>query len=74
MDMPATPGLARVLDQADDLVAAHGGRLYLAKDSRMKPELLAQMYPGLDAWREQRELLDPHHLFVSDLSRRLQLC
>ncbi|HEV7196403.1 MAG TPA: FAD-binding oxidoreductase [Pedococcus sp.] len=74
MDMPATRDLASVLDQADDLVAAHGGRLYLAKDSRMKPELLPRMYPGLDAWREQRELLDPHHLFVSDLSRRLHLC
>jgi hypothetical protein len=32
------------------------------------------MYPELDRWREQRELLDPHHLFTSDLSRRLTLC
>lgn len=74
MDLPALPGLAAVLDEADELVAAHGGRLYLAKDSRMRPELLPVMYPQLDTWREQRELLDPHHVFVSDLSRRLHLC
>jgi decaprenylphospho-beta-D-ribofuranose 2-oxidase len=32
------------------------------------------MYPDLDRWRELREQLDPHHVFVSDLSRRLRLC
>ena len=46
----------------------------LAKDSRMRPQLLPAMYPRLDEWRAERELLDPHHLFVSDLSRRLSLC
>jgi decaprenylphospho-beta-D-ribofuranose 2-oxidase len=74
VDMPATPRLAAVLDRADEVVAGHGGRLYLAKDSRMRPQLLPAMYPRLDEWRAQRELLDPHHLFVSDLSRRLSLC
>ena len=74
LDMPATREVAQVLDRADELIASYGGRLYLAKDSRMRPELLPVMYPDLDAWREQRELLDPHHLFVSDLSRRLNLC
>jgi decaprenylphospho-beta-D-ribofuranose 2-oxidase len=74
LDMPAHASLGPVLDRADDLVARAGGRLYLAKDSRLRPDHLPAMYPDLDRWREQRELLDPHHLFVSDLSRRLSLC
>jgi decaprenylphospho-beta-D-ribofuranose 2-oxidase len=73
VDMPAHPELTGVLDRADDVVVEHGGRVYLAKDSRMRPGLLPRMYPDIDRWREQRELLDPHHLFTSDLARRLHL-
>jgi decaprenylphospho-beta-D-ribofuranose 2-oxidase len=74
LDMPALPGVRDVLDAADDYLVAHGGRLYLAKDSRVKPDLVPFMYPHLDHWRELREQLDPHHVFASDLSRRLNLC
>jgi decaprenylphospho-beta-D-ribofuranose 2-oxidase len=74
VDLPARADVGPVLDAADQLVAAAGGRVYLAKDSRMRPELLPVMYPDLDRWRELREQLDPHHVFVSDLSRRLRLC
>ena len=74
LDMPALPGVRDVLDAADDYLVAHGGRLYLAKDSRVNPALVPSMYPQLDRWRELREQLDPHHVFASDLSRRLSLC
>jgi decaprenylphospho-beta-D-ribofuranose 2-oxidase len=74
VDIPATSDLAPVLDRADDLVVAAGGRCYLAKDARVRPELLPVMYPGLDEWRELRARLDPDDVFASDLSRRLSLC
>jgi decaprenylphospho-beta-D-ribofuranose 2-oxidase len=47
--------------------------VYLAKDSRVPPEVLAEMYPRLADFRKFRAELDPHGVLASDLSRRLAL-
>ncbi|NEA99822.1 FAD-binding oxidoreductase [Streptomyces sp. SID13726] len=74
LDVPAAlPGLGALLDELDEEVAAAGGRVYLAKDSRLRPELVAAMYPRLDDFRALRAELDPRGVFVSDLARRLNL-
>ncbi|MFF1276502.1 FAD-binding protein [Streptomyces marokkonensis] len=74
LDVPASlPGLSGFLDELDEEVAGAGGRVYLAKDSRLRPELLAAMYPRLDDFRALRAELDPRGVFTSDLSRRLHL-
>ena len=73
-DVPAgVPGLGRALDQLDELVAGAGGRLYLAKDSRQAPDMLARTYPRLAEWQAIRDRMDPSGLFTSDLARRLSL-
>ncbi|KQX59050.1 MULTISPECIES: FAD-binding oxidoreductase [unclassified Streptomyces] len=74
LDLPTgLPGLGAFLDALDEEVVGAGGRVYLAKDSRVRPETLAAMYPRLDAFRALRAELDPRSVFTSDLARRLDL-
>ncbi len=74
LDVPArTPGLAGLLAALDRLVVEAGGRVYLAKDSRVPPEVLAAMYPRLPEFAKLREVYDPAGILASDLSRRLGL-
>jgi decaprenylphospho-beta-D-ribofuranose 2-oxidase len=75
LDVPggSRGGLGELLDRLDRRVADAGGRLYFAKESRMRPELVPLMYPRLDEWREVRDRLDPDRQLVSDLARRLRL-
>jgi decaprenylphospho-beta-D-ribofuranose 2-oxidase len=74
LDFPArTPGLAGLLGSLDRLVVEASGRVYLAKDSRVPADVLAQMYPRLPEFAKLRSELDPTGILASDLSRRLGL-
>jgi decaprenylphospho-beta-D-ribofuranose 2-oxidase len=75
LDLPVThgPTLGKLLDDLDRRVAEVGGRIYFAKDSRMRPELVPLMYPRLDEWRGVCATADPDGVMQSDLGRRLHL-
>jgi decaprenylphospho-beta-D-ribofuranose 2-oxidase len=74
VDVPAGyPGLGRTLDRFDAIVAEAGGRVYLAKDSRLERDAFEAMYPDVAHWRSLCDSIDPEHTMVSDLARRLGL-
>ncbi len=61
----------RVVDAMNDLVAAEGGRVYLAKDAFTRREHFEAMEPRLAAWNAVRDRWDPDHRLGSALSVRL---
>jgi decaprenylphospho-beta-D-ribofuranose 2-oxidase len=74
LDIPrAAPRLCEVLDRCDELVAAAGGRVYLTKDARLRPEMVRAMYPRLAEWRRVRDGADPTGVWRSDLGLRAGL-
>jgi decaprenylphospho-beta-D-ribofuranose 2-oxidase len=74
LDIPAAAhDLAELLDRLDRMVLDAGGRIYLAKDSRLDGALVREMYPGLDGFRALCHRVDPAGVLQSDLSRRLGL-
>ncbi len=72
VDLPIEEGLERLCNQLDEQVVAAGGRVYLAKDSRLGAATFRQMYPRLEDFLRVRRSVDPNHMFTSDLARRLR--
>lgn len=74
VDIPTgRKGTLSALDRCDDITVAAGGRLYLAKDARLRAELIPIMYPRHREWLEIARRYDPDGIFASDMSRRLKL-
>ena len=71
LDFPITDKLFPFLDRLDEVVMGYGGRLYLTKDSRMKPEVLVAGYPELEVFKAIRKRLDPTGRMESLQSARL---
>ncbi len=72
LDFPAHRRSFALLAELDAITRDHGGRIYLAKDSRGLPDLLNN-YPRLADFRAQKRAIDPQGKFSSLLSQRLGL-
>jgi decaprenylphospho-beta-D-ribofuranose 2-oxidase len=73
VDLPIEQGLESLCDALDEQVIGAGGRVYLAKDSRLSAEAFRKMYPRLEDFLAVRREVDPSGLFNSDLARRLEI-
>jgi decaprenylphospho-beta-D-ribofuranose 2-oxidase len=73
VDLPIEHGLDRLCDALDEQVIAAGGRVYLAKDSRLSAAAFRKMYPRLEEFLAIRREVDPDGIFNSDLARRLEI-
>ena len=73
VDLPIEHGLDKLCDALDEQVISAGGRVYLAKDSRLSAEAFRRMYSRLDDFLAVRREVDPDGIFNSDLARRLEI-
>jgi decaprenylphospho-beta-D-ribofuranose 2-oxidase len=74
LDIPISGDkLFSCLDSLDEIVIQSGGRVYLAKDARLKPKAFRDMYKRYPEWLTVKQYWDPHNKFSSSLSRRLNI-
>ena len=74
LDFPMRPGTLELLDSLDEITTAHGGRVYLAKDARSRPEHVQEGYAHLPLFIDvRRGATSGTHEFSSVMSRRLKL-
>jgi FAD/FMN-containing dehydrogenase len=74
LDLPNTGvDLMEFTRELDEIVLAHEGRVYLAKDATLSPEHFRAMYPRLGEFLEIKRRLDPDNRFASSLSKRLRM-
>lgn len=73
VDFPNRDGAARLIAQLEDITAAAGGRIYLAKDSLSSAERVRAMYPEYSRWATEIAKADPTGALATDLIRRLGL-
>lgn len=71
LDFPIRKDLFPFLDELDKVVLDYGGRLYLTKDARMKPEVFWKSYPGAQQFYELVKKYNPDYKFRSMQSDRL---
>jgi FAD/FMN-containing dehydrogenase len=72
LDFPMRAGAPELLERLDRITLDHGGRFYLAKDSRMRAETLHAADPRIAAFSDWRRETGAAR-FASDQSERLQL-
>ena len=73
LDFPVNKGLMEFLDELDQVVLRYGGRIYMSKDARMKPEVLWRSYPELKKFKDIVLKYNPEGKIRSIQSDRLLL-
>ncbi len=73
IDFPVTKHLPAFIAALDQMIMEMNGRVYLGKDAMLDAATFKAMYPHYKEWLTVKEKYDPHNLFSSNISRRLEL-
>ena len=73
LDFPVRDGLFSFLDELDEIVLHYGGRIYLSKDARMKPEIFWKSYPRASKFLDTVKAYNPQFKINSIQARRLKI-
>lgn len=73
LDFPVRDGLFDFLDELDKIVLKYGGRIYLSKDARMKPEIFWKSYPNATKFLDIVRRYNPAFRFNSLQALRLNI-
>ncbi|NQZ11186.1 MAG: FAD-binding oxidoreductase [Algicola sp.] len=73
LDFKIEKGLFALLDQLDQIVVEHGGRIYLAKDARVSKTVFEAGYPHIEKFRALRSQYQMDQKFNSFQSKRLEI-
>lgn len=73
LDFPMNPRSLALMPELDRITIDHGGRFYLAKDSRMSPDTLRRTDPRWDTFSQWRRARGLDSRFASAQSQRLGL-
>ena len=73
LDFKIENGLFELLEELDEIVLKYGGRIYLAKDVRVKKEVFEKGYPHIEKFRILRKKYKMNEKFNSLQSRRIEI-
>jgi len=73
LDFPVRKNLFEFLDELDQIVLAHGGRIYLSKDARMKSKTFWKGYSNSNEFASVIHKYNPQNKFRSVQSSRLEI-
>jgi len=73
LDIPINSKLFAFLDELDLQVRDLGGRIYLTKDARMKPDIFHSSYPRANSFVNFLSKVDPDKKIISALAERLSI-
>lgn len=73
LDFKMQTGLLDLLDELDELVIKYHGRIYLAKDARIKQAVFAQGYPNIEKFKNLRKQYKMDEKFNSLQSQRINI-
>jgi FAD/FMN-containing dehydrogenase len=73
LDIPVRKGLFEFLDELDNVVLKYGGRLYLSKDARMKPDIFWNSYANAHKFSEIIKKYNPDYRINSIQAIRLNI-